>query len=233
MINPIAEKRLLEALPDSFKNIGLLRRAMCHRSYLNENSDMSEDNERLEFLGDAVLGLVVADWLVRHFPEKPEGFLTKARALLVRTENLAIYARKIGIGPALLLSKGEELTGARDRDAVLCDAFEALVAALYLDQGFVVVKGFVEPFLTIEENTIIDRFDLEPKSRLQEWAQGHGHKSPVYVLLAESGPDHDRVFSVQALIDEKPMGFGKGKTKQAAEKKAAQNSLKMLGLIHD
>ncbi len=230
MINPIAEQALLKALPESFHNLGLLRRAMCHRSYLNENSDMSEDNERLEFLGDAVLGLIVADWLVKHFPEKPEGFLTKARALLVRTENLAKYARKIAIGPALLLSKGEELTGARERDAVLCDAFEALVAAIYLDQGFGVVKGFVEPFLIIEEDTIIDRFDLEPKSRLQEWAQGIGHKSPVYVLLAETGPDHDRVFSVQAVVDDKPLGIGKGKTKQAAEKKAAQNSLKKLGI---
>ncbi len=230
MINPIAEQQLLKALPERFNNLGLLRRAMCHRSYLNENSDMSEDNERLEFLGDAVLGLIVAEWLVKHFPEKPEGFLTKARALLVRTENLAKYARKIDLGPALLLSKGEELTGARDRDAVLCDAFEALVAALYLDQGLDVVKSFVEPFLTIEEDTIMDRFDLEPKSRLQEWAQGIGHKSPVYVLLAETGPDHDRVFSVQALVDDKPLGIGKGKTKQAAEKKAAQNSLKMLGI---
>ena len=230
MINPIAEQQLIKALPERFNNLGLLRRAMCHRSYLNENSDMSEDNERLEFLGDAVLGLIVAEWLVKHFPEKPEGFLTKARALLVRTENLAKYARKIDLGPALLLSKGEELTGARDRDAVLCDAFEALVAALYLDQGLDVVKSFVEPFLTIEEDTIMDRFDLEPKSRLQEWAQGIGHKSPVYVLLAETGPDHDRVFSVQALVDDKPLGIGKGKTKQAAEKKAAQNSLKMLGI---
>ena len=230
MINPIAEQQILKALPERFNNLGILRRAMCHRSYLNENSDMSEDNERLEFLGDAVLGLIVAEWLVKHFPEKPEGFLTKARALLVRTENLAKYARKIDLGPALLLSKGEELTGARDRDAVLCDAFEALVAALYLDQGLDVVKSFVEPFLTIEEDTIMDRFDLEPKSRLQEWAQGIGHKSPVYVLLAETGPDHDRVFSVQALVDDKPLGIGKGKTKQAAEKKAAQNSLKMLGI---
>ena len=230
MINPIAEQKLLEALPKNFDNPSLLRRAMCHRSYLNEHSDMSEDNERLEFLGDAVLGLIVAEWLVKHFPEKPEGFLTKARALLVRTENLAKYARKIAIGPALLLSKGEELTGARDRDAVLCDAFEALVAALYLDQGLSAVKGFVEPFLVIEEDTIIDRFDLEPKSRLQEWAQGIGHKSPVYVLLAETGPDHDRIFSVQAVVDDKPLGIGKGKTKQAAEKKAAQNSLKKLGI---
>jgi len=230
MINPIAEQNLLSHLPEPFKNIDLLRNAMCHRSYLNENADMSEDNERLEFLGDSILGFLVAEWLFQEFPHKPEGFLTKARALLVRTQNLAKYARSIEIGPALLLSKGEELTGARERDAVLCDAFEALVAAIYIDQGMAAVRHLVEPLLTSEEDTIVDRFDLEPKSRLQEWAQAIGHKSPVYVLLEETGPDHDRIFSIQAVVDERPLGIGKGKTKQAAEKKAAENSLRILGI---
>ena len=230
MINPIAEQNLLSHLPEPFKNIDLLRNAMCHRSYLNENADMSEDNERLEFLGDSILGFLVAEWLFQEFPHKPEGFLTKARALLVRTQNLAKYARSIEIGPALLLSKGEELTGARERDAVLCDAFEALVAAIYIDQGMAAVRHLVEPLLTSEEDTIVDRFDLEPKSRLQEWAQAIGHKSPVYVLLEETGPDHDRFFSIQAVVDERPLGIGKGKTKQAAEKKAAENSLRILGI---
>lgn len=230
MINPIAEQNLLSHLPEPFKNIDLLRNAMCHRSYLNENADISEDNERLEFLGDSILGFLVAEWLFKEFPYKPEGFLTKARALLVRTQNLAKYARSIEIGPALLLSKGEELTGARERDAVLCDAFEALVAAIYIDQGMAAVRHLVEPLLTSEEDTIVDRFDLEPKSRLQEWAQAIGHKSPVYVLLEETGPDHDRIFSIQAVVDERPLGIGKGKTKQAAEKKAAENSLRILGI---
>lgn len=231
MINPVAEKKLLSHLSVPIENINLLRKAMCHRSYLNENADMTEDNERLEFLGDSILGFLVAEWLFTEFPQKPEGFLTKARALLVRTQNLAKYARSIDIGPALLLSKGEELTGARERDAVLCDAFEALIAAVYLDQGMPAVRDLVGPMLKSEEDTIVDRFDLEPKSRLQEWAQGIGHKSPVYVLLAESGPDHDRVFSIQAVVDNRPLGIGKGKTKQAAEKKAAENSLKILGII--
>ena len=230
MINPIAEQNLLSHLTEPFKNIDLLRNAMCHRSYLNENADMSEDNERLEFLGDSILGFLVAEWLFKEFPHKPEGFLTKARALLVRTQNLAKYARSIEIGPALLLSKGEELTGARERDAVLCDAFEALVAAIYIDQGMAAVRHLVEPLLTSEEDTIVDRFDLEPKSRLQEWAQAIGHKSPVYVLLEETGPDHDRIFSIQAVVDQRPLGIGKGKTKQAAEKKAAENSLRILGI---
>lgn len=230
MINPIAEQNLLSHLPEPFKNIDLLRNAMCHRSYLNENADMSEDNERLEFLGDSILGFLVAEWLFKEFPHKPEGFLTKARALLVRTQNLAKYARSIEIGPALLLSKGEELTGARERDAVLCDAFEALVAAIYIDQGMAAVRHLVEPLLTSEVDTIVDRFDLEPKSRLQEWAQAIGHKSPVYVLLEETGPDHDRIFSIQAVVDQRPLGIGKGKTKQAAEKKAAENSLRILGI---
>lgn len=231
MINPVAEKKLLSHLSVPIENINLLRKAMCHRSYLNENADMTEDNERMEFLGDSILGFLVAEWLFTEFPQKPEGFLTKARALLVRTQNLAKYARSIDIGPALLLSKGEELTGARERDAVLCDAFEALIAAVYLDQGMPAVRDLVGPMLKSEEDTIVDRFDLEPKSRLQEWAQGIGHKSPVYVLLAESGPDHDRVFSIQAVVDNRPLGIGKGKTKQAAEKKAAENSLKILGII--
>lgn len=230
MINPVAERELIKHLPQPFNNISLLHEAMCHRSYLNENLDMTEDNERLEFLGDAILGFVVAEWLIECFPDKPEGFLTKARALLVRTKNLARYARNIEIGPALLLSKGEEMHGARERDAVLCDAFEALIAAIYIDQGLESVIELMIPFLDSEKDSILDRFDLEPKSRLQEWSQAHGHKSPVYMIVSESGPDHDREFKVQATIDGKKLSIGIGKTKQAAEKDSAEKSLKMIGI---
>ena len=230
MINSIAERKLIKHLPKPFININLLREAMCHRSYLNENQDMAKDNERLDFLGDAILGFVVAEWLINRFPDKPEGFLTKARALLVRTNNLAKYARKLEIGPALLISKGEEMNGARDRDAVLCDAFEALIAAIYIDQGLESVIELITPFLNAEKDSILDRFNLEPKSRLQEWAQAQGHKSPVYIIVTESGPDHNREFTVQATIDGQKMSIGIGKTKQAAEKDAAEKSLKMIGI---
>jgi len=215
-----------------FKDNFLLTRALTHRSYLNENKDAIEDNERLEFLGDAVLDFIVAEWLYNHYPEKPEGDLTRLRAALVHTDQLANFARKINLGRALRLGKGEVQAGGRDRTTLLCDAFEALIGALYIHGGIPEVNKFMVPLL-IEVADIILRNhkDEDTKSRLQEWSQGHGFSSPKYVLISQEGPDHEKRFEMEVRIGSKPFGRGIGPSKQFAEKIAAKNALIQLGIL--
>lgn len=213
-------------------NYFLLSRALTHRSYLNENKDAIEDNERLEFLGDAILDFIVADWLYNHYPEKPEGDLTRLRAALVHTYQLADFAKKIELGRALRLGKGEIQAGGRDRFTLLCDAFEALIGALYLDGGIPAVKNFMVPLLEEVVDIIFkNHLDEDTKSRLQEWAQGHGFSSPNYVLIAEEGPDHDKTFEMEVMVDNKPYGRGIGSSKQIAEKDAAKEALVKIGIL--
>lgn len=210
----------------------LLARALTHRSYLNENKDAIEDNERLEFLGDAVLDFIVAEWLYNHYPEKPEGDLTRLRAALVHTDQLAEFARKIDLGLALRLGRGEVQAGGRDRTTLLCDAFEALVGALYLDGGIDAANTFMVPFLTGVVDVILqNHMDDDTKSRLQEWAQGHGYTSPRYVLVTEEGPDHHKTFEMEVRIGNKPFGRGVGPNKQSAEKAAAREAMEKLGIL--
>lgn len=232
MSSSIAEKQLRSHLPDNFTDDFLFYRALTHRSYVNENKDAIEDNERLEFLGDSILSFVVAEWLYNKFPEKDEGFLTKVRAALVHTEKLSTFARRIKIGPALLLGKGEDLAGGRDRDAILCDAFEAMVAALYLSTDIETVREFMYPLLETESVSILRTHSEEDvKSRLQEWAQSKGYKSPVYAVVSEQGPDHAKVFEVCAVINDQQVACGIGSSKRAAEKVAAFNSMQTLGIL--
>jgi ribonuclease III len=215
-----------------FTNTFLLSRALTHRSYLNENKDAIEDNERLEFLGDAVLDFIVADWLYNHYPEKPEGDLTRLRAALVHTDQLADFARKIDLGSALRLGRGEIQAGGRERSTLLCDAFEALIGALFIHGGIPAVNEFMIPLL---EDVVDDIFknhkDEDTKSRLQEWAQGTGFASPKYVLIAEEGPDHDKTFMMEVRIGRQPYGRGIGTSKQTAEKAAAKEALIKIGLL--
>lgn len=225
-MNPNATQKLEDFLPVEFKDKFLLRRALTHRSYLNENREALEDNERLEFVGDAILAFVVAEWLYKQYPEKREGFLTKIRSSLVHTQKLAEFARKIGLGQALLLGKGEEQAGGRDRAPILCDAFEALIAAVYLDGGMEAVKQLVLPLVAEEADKIIfNRSDEDVKSRLQEWAQAQGFGSPHYELVGESGPDHAKNFKVAVWVNETRLGEGSGVSKQSAEKSAAADAL--------
>lgn len=215
-----------------FNDYFLLTRALTHRSYLNENKDAIEDNERLEFLGDAVLDFIVAEWLYNHYPEKPEGDLTRLRAALVHTDQLANFAREIDLGRALRLGKGEIQAGGRDRATLLCDAFEALVGALYLHGGIAAVGQFMVPLLTEVADIILrNHMDEDTKSRLQEWAQGHGFSSPKYVLVTEAGPDHAKTFEMEVRIGAKPFGRGVGPSKQTAEKIAAKEALVKLGVL--
>ena len=212
----------------------LLYRALTHRSYLNEHPEAVEDNERLEFLGDAVLDFLVGAWLYNRFPEMAEGELTRMRSALVRTDQLADFARQIRLGQALRLGRGEADNSGRDRPAVLCAAFEALIGALYLNLGIPAVQVFIEPHLREAADHIISfNKDLDPKSLFQEWLQAQGFSPPEYHTIATFGPDHAKLFEVEVLVNGEVYGRGEGRSKQMAAKMAASDALEKLGLEVD
>jgi len=222
---------LAERLGLHFTNLHLLVRALTHRSYVNENSNAIEDNERLEFLGDAVLDFVVGAWVYNHFPEMQEGDLTRMRSALVRTDTLAEFARRLDLGPALRLGRGELASGGRQRDNLLCATFEAVIGAMYLDTGVPAVETFVEPLLTDVSSKVISQEEIyDPKSTLQEWTQSNKLGTPRYITVASSGPDHARVFVVEVQVNGKAYGRGEGTSKQAAAQAAAQAALESLDL---
>jgi len=204
----------------------LLSRALTHRSYLNEHPEALEDNERLEFLGDAVLDYVVGLWLYNRFPEMAEGDLTRLRAALVNTDQLAKFGMEIHLGDALLLGKGEEENGGRIRRAMLCGAFEALIGALVLDSGMEEVTQFVSPLLEQATVGILQNHeDKDPKSLLQEYVQSGGDPAPVYEVISEAGPDHAKVFEVEVFANDRKLGRGTGNSKQLASMHAANDAL--------
>jgi ribonuclease III len=214
------------------KDILLLYRALTHRSYINEHPEALEDNERLEFLGDAILDFLVGEYLYQHFPEMPEGDLTRMRSALVQSEKLACFAGMIGLGNAIRLGHGEEQAGGRERTPILCDTFEALIGSIYLSAGLQGVTDFFQPML---EEAVIDilanhKID-DPKSLLQEWSQSKGLSVPAYSTCKITGPDHDKVFEVEVLLDGKVFGKGVGHSKQQAAKEAARQALIQLGRI--
>ena len=214
-----------------FNNIGLLSRALTHRSYFNEHKDAVEDNERLEFLGDAVLDFMVGAWLYHRFPEMAEGQLTRLRAALVGNEQLAQFANAFNLGAAMRLGHGEAENGGRDRLPLLGSTFEALIGAIYLDQDIARVWKFMDPILESTVTQIMsNQIEHHPKSILQEWSQSKGFGTPVYQTVGDSGPDHDKYFDVEVLIDGEMYGKGRGHSKQAAAKVAAKAALEKLGL---
>lgn len=225
-----AIEKLQTAMGMQFNDRSLLMRALTHRSYLNENPDfVLEDNQRLEFLGDAILDFVTAAWLYQHFPEFQEGRLTSLRAALVRTPALAKFARQVGLGHHLLLGKGEEDSGGRDREANLCDAFEALIGALYLDSGLREVERFLTPLLQDEtEHVLAAELDRDPKSLFQEWSQAERGITPRYRTIQSTGPDHARTFVVAVFVGDELYGEGPGSSKQAAARAAAQVALERI-----
>ena len=215
-----------------FDNLHLLARALTHRSYVNENPNALEDNERLEFLGDAVLDFVVGAWVYNHFPEMPEGDLTRMRSALVRTDTLAKFARHMDLGPALRLGRGELSSGGRERDNLLCATFEAVIGAIYLDSGIPAVQEFIESLLSTFSNKVIGNDEVyDPKSTLQEWAQSNKLGTPRYVTLKATGPDHAKLFTVEVQVNGKAFGQGQGSSKQAAAQSAAQTALETLDII--
>jgi ribonuclease-3 len=215
-----------------FENLHLLVRALTHRSYVNENQNALEDNERLEFLGDAVLDFIVGAWVYNHFPEMPEGDLTRMRSALVRTDTLAEFARQLDLGSALRLGRGELVSGGRKRDNLLCATFEAVIGAMYLDAGIEAVERYVEPLLADVSSKVISQEEIyDPKSTLQEWAQSNKLGTPHYATIDSSGPDHAKVFTVEVQINGEVYGRGEGSSKQSAAQAAAQVALETHGLV--
>lgn len=210
-----------------FNNRDLLHQAFVHRSYLNERPKFElSHNERLEFLGDAVLELVVTEYLYKNYPN-PEGELTNWRASLVRGKTISEIAQKIGLNDYLYLSRGEAKSTGRARDLILANTFEALIGAIYLDQGLETVRKFIEKNLIIKLPEILKKkLYADPKSQFQEIAQEKLRITPIYKLLDEKGPDHNKVFTIGVYLEDKLVGKGKGPSKQEAEASAASYALK-------
>jgi ribonuclease III len=208
------------------KNLLLVTRALTHRSYVNEHQEALEDNERLEFLGDAVLDFVAGAWLYSHFPEMAEGELTRMRSAMVCTEQLAEFARLFELGSAMRLGHGEDNAGGRQKDVLLCATFEALVGALFLESDISTIQHLVHPLLEqVSEHLALSSDSRDPKSRLQEWSQGQRLGIPKYVTVSINGPDHMRMFEIEVQINGSAYGRGSGHNKQAAERAAAQAAM--------
>ena len=220
-------KALENELGYTFQNPALLDRALTHSSYANEREALG-DNERLEFLGDSVLGFITAEYLFSEHKGVPEGELTRLRAYAVCEKSLDVYAREIGLGDYLLLGKGEERTGGRERASVLSDAFEAVIAAIYLDGGIEAAKKFVLRFVHpyVEAKPVFKDY----KTMLQEVTQKNPGETLEYVLVSESGPDHDKHFEVEVHLNSNVIGRGSGPSKKKAEQDAAREALALMGL---
>ncbi|MBQ2660277.1 ribonuclease III [Candidatus Saccharibacteria bacterium] len=217
-----------EKLGFDFHDINLLVTALTHRSYVNEHKKSTHDhNERLEFLGDAVLELVSSDFLFKNYNE-PEGIMTAWRAALVRTESICDAGKELGYEPLVRLSKGEHEHGTdRAHNIILADCFEAVIGAIYLDQGYDAAKHFIEKHILVKIHQILEEESWrDPKSYFQELAQKFDSETPTYRLLKEEGPDHDKLFTVGVFVTQKLRGTGIGHSKQEAETNAAKEGIK-------
>lgn len=229
-------KKFQKTIGHNFKDERLLEQALTHRSYLNENRTSAqagtrrEHNERLEFLGDAVLELVVTDFLYAKYPQEPEGSLTAFRAALVNTQSISDAATKLGINEYLLLSRGESRDLGRARQIILANAFEALIGALYLDDGYVTAQDFIGKQLFHKADEIVEkRLWQDAKSRFQELAQEKTGVTPSYELINQSGPDHDKRFLIGVYLGQERIASGEGRSKQDAEQQAAEKGLAAKG----
>ena len=212
-----------------FKNVSLLEQAFTHSSYVNEHRNLNlADNERLEFLGDAVLELLVSRYLYRQYPDLPEGKLTKMPASIVREESLAAFAKECDFDKAIKLGKGEENSGGRTRPSLLCDLFEAFLGALYLDQDLETVKAFIQKVIFPKVAAGAFSHEMDYKTRLQEVLQKGGDVQIDYRLVKEEGPAHERIFWTEVYCDDRLIGKGQGKSKKLAEQAAANNALEKL-----
>lgn len=213
-----------------FKNKDILNTALIHRSYINENRGKNlENNERLEFLGDAVLELIISDYIYTKYPTKPEGELTAIRSAIVRTESLADESRKLDVGQYLLMSKGEEDSGGKSKEYLLANMYEALLGAIYLDNGFSECQKYVERTLLKKVDSIVSEgLFIDPKTKVQEILQSRFKITPTYEIISEEGPDHDKYFTMALKVGNKKISEGHGTSKQKAEEDAAQNAIGLL-----
>ncbi len=233
LLEDVSLAKLEKKLDLVFADNQLLLSAVTHKSFPNENQDLQlEDNERLEFLGDSVLSLSISTYLYQNLPQAPEGKLAKMRAILVSADTLARKAREIDLSEHLLLGKGEEMTGGRERDSILADTFEALLGAIYLEHGFAVVDNFIIDFFDQDINNVKEgNYVRDFKTLLQEIVQQDSLERPEYIVVSEVGPDHDKSFEVEVCLSQKSLGKGKGSSKKEAEQLAARQALKNLGEI--
>ena len=224
-------KKLESVIGVTFTDQFHLLTAITHRSYLNEHREATQDhNERYEFLGDAVLELAVTAYLFTKYPKKPEGELTAVRAALVNTNSLSEASTRLGINEFLLLSKGEAKDMGRARQYILANAFESIVGAIYLDQGYTAAEQFIaRELFSLTDEIVAKRLWQDPKSRFQELAQEHAGVTPSYQTLSQEGPDHDRMFTIGVFLGTEKIAEGKGQAKQEAEQAAAERALEAKG----
>ena len=221
-------KDLEIAIGYRFRNITLLQNALTHSSYANERwHDSLKSNERLEFLGDSILGMVVAEYLYKNFPDRPEGELTRMRADMVCEASLAAIADKIGLGVHLLLGHGEERFGGRERASILADAVESVIAACFLDGGMAAARDFIQQFV-LTDVPVKRLHNVDYKTALQELVQQKKNQTLAYALVGESGPDHDKQFMVEVSLNGQVVGAGSGSSKKRAEQAAAQKAIEAL-----
>lgn len=229
--NEVEINRLKETLSISWHDESLLHLAMTHSSYSYENKDKLLNNQRLEFLGDAVLELLVSEYLYRLFPEKTEGYLTKMRAAAVCEPALARLARQLHLGRCLYMGRGEERSGGRERPSILADSFESLLGAVYLDKGLEEARRFLLKYIQpLIEDIIKGHLDRDFKTELQELLQKKSGESVNYVILREEGPDHDKIFTAGVIYMGQEMGRGTGHSKKEAEQHAARIALQKIGI---
>ncbi len=223
-------KSLENNLKYQFNDISLLENALTHSSYANEVKCAGGSNERLEFLGDSVLSIIVSDYIYKNFPDMPEGELTRLRSSLVCEKALCSFSRELNLGEYLRLGKGEDKAGGRERDSILADAFEAVLAAIYLDGGMEIARNHVMNFVLRElQNTDKSEASKDYKTLLQEIIQRNPEESVTYVLIGESGPDHNKTFDVEVRLNSNCIGKGSGRSKKQAEEAAAKQALILMG----
>lgn len=231
----LVNKGLLEGLQKKLKvslnDQTLFQRALIHKSFRYENIELNlKDNERLEFLGDSVLSIIISTYIFHNFPDYPEGELAKMRSVIVSEPILALKARSLGLGEFLFLGKGEEITGGRKRDSLLADTMEAIFGCVYLDQGFKYTNDFIiNLFADIIAEVEKGNYILDFKTRLQEMLQKNSDQRPEYSVIKETGPDHNKLFTIEAKYNQESLGRGEGSSKKEAEQKAARAALKKLG----
>ncbi len=211
----------IDKLKITYKNVDLFDQALTHRSWVNEHKGVRNSNERMEFLGDAILEYVVSKSIYDQYPEKEEGYLTALRANLVNTISLAEIATKLEIGPYLFLSKGEEDGGGRTNPSLLADTIEAIIGSIFIDKGIIEAEKFIQENILVSASEKASKPLKDYKSRLQEEVQAKGYGAPKYQVVEESGPDHNKKFVIEVLVNGKSWGRGEGKNKSAAEQEAA------------